>query len=149
MSDSRLNTWPKYWNTRDNTRVRWRQVSEHEGIEYYSHARGEWIKSDETPTSMVANAFLCGFVRTDIDGNPLEEQPAEGGERLNAENRPLLDAAARIVEYWDANYPGNVQQEKLDSLIHFLRIELDKAQAAKSDAGYSSYVEEKTSGALD
>jgi ATP phosphoribosyltransferase regulatory subunit HisZ len=49
---------------------------------------------------------------------------------LADEVRRLREIAAQIVAYWDANYPGNVQQEKLDSLVHFLRVELDKAQAA-------------------
>lgn len=40
--------------------------------------------------------------------------------------RVLRRDAERIVEYWDANYPGNVQQEKLDSLIHFVRVALAK-----------------------
>ncbi len=79
MSDSVLNKWPKYWNTGDDERVRWRQVSESSYIEYFSRVDNIWRKSEETPESIAADRGLHGFVQTDEQGNPLDLKKINDG----------------------------------------------------------------------
>lgn len=79
-SGGKVVKYPRYWNTKDDKFVRWRQLSESSLVEFYSRIHGEWQRSTETVESLSRDEDGCAWVETDAAGNALPQPTRDEDE---------------------------------------------------------------------